>query len=721
MRSVARITTDHPRIVLAITTVLVLAGAVFGAAAVPKLSSSGYNDPSSDSAQVAELLDTQYQDEIPHLSIAIGIRGQKNAALGISTRSVARELLAEIADQPEVVSVVSYWNTGQPSLLSKDGSLGLALVYFEDGAMDQKNAIAKEITADIPQNKSGVEIYTGGTGVIYNSINGQITEDLKKAEALSIPLTLLMLLLVFGSAMAAAQPLLVGVSAIAISMFGIWALTFFTEISVFSLNLLTGLGLGLGIDYALLIINRFREELSNGVPTEEAVARTVHTAGRTVMFSGFTVAVTLAGLFILPQPFLKSFAWAGVLVCLLAVYGALVPLPAILRLIGPKIDKWKVRKHIPTPQSTGPWERLARLVMNRPWIVITLTVALLVSLASIATKAEFGQVDHRVLPADHPTVIVTQVWEEDFGGYLSTPIEILLPADYSDTEVADFAKEASLIPLVSRVASESALYQAGNVTQMPTGWQGVTMAADGTVRLRAFADVEPRSELGKTIIDQLRALDSSAKVGGSAAEYADSLEGISRQLPWALLWVGVFTLLLLFLFTGSVVLPVKAILLNLLSLGAAIGVLTWVFQYGNLNWLTGDFILTGHLDMSVLVMVVVVTFGLSMDYEVFLLSRIKEEHDAGADTVESVAVGLQRSGRIITAAAALLAVVFSAFITASVTPVKMIGLGIGFAIILDATIVRALLVPALMKVMGRANWWAPKPLRALYRKFGLHD
>ena len=721
MKPVAHLTTNHPKLVLTFTVLLVFLGAAIGSTVIPKLSSSGYNAPGSDSSAVAASLEDGYRDHSPHLSFALGIRGEKDAALGISTSSVASELTKDLEGEYGVDYVVSYWGTGLPSLASKDRSLGMIYVYLKDGALDEKNSIAKQITAKVPESISGVEIYAGGTGVVYNSINGQITDDLKKAEYFAIPLTLVMLLVIFGSVMSALQPLLVGVSAIGVSLFGVWIYSMFAEASVFSLNLLTGLGLGLGIDYALLIINRYREELANGLDPAEAVAVTVHTAGRTVMFSGFTVATTLTGMFFMKQPFLQSLGFAGLVVCLMAVFGALVPLPAILRLVGRGIDKGKVRRKIPTPTATGRWERIARAVMRRPWITITLVIALLGSLSAITLTAKFGQVDYRVLPADHRTVLVTEIWEKDFGGYEAVPIEVLVPKDYSHAEIGDLAADISRIGHVVSVATADAEYANGAASARPAGWQGVSMAADGTERLRAFADVEPRSEAGKTLIDQIRALDSSALVGGSAAEYTDSQYAIANNLPWTLLWVIGFTLVLLFLFTGSVVLPIKAVLLNLLSLGAAIGVSTWIFQDGNLQWLTGDFIVTGHLDLSTLVMIIIVTFGLSMDYEVFLLSRIKEEHDAGANTVDSVAVGLQRSGRIITAAAVLLATVFASFITGSVTVVKMIGLGIGFAILLDATVVRGLLVPALMKVMGRINWWAPRWLGRIYGRVGIHD
>lgn len=721
MRFLAKWIVSYPKWVLISSVMIFAVAGGLGGNVVNRMSGGGYDDSGSDSSVVLGLLESDFEVSDPHLSIVVGKPGTANAADSATVTSVADDVYEQIAGVEGVSEITSYWsNSMNAGLASEDKSLGVILVYLESDSLDEKNAISRDIIEFLPASEAGVDIYVGGVGSIYTAINSQITEDIKFAETISIPLTLLMLLFVFGSAVAASMPLIVGLIAIAGAMFGIYVVSMFTDVSVFALNLITGLGLGLGIDYALLMVNRFREELDRLEDVNEAVKTTIQTAGRTVLFSGLTVALTLSSMFLFPQQFLRSFAFAGVLVCLMAVVGALVPLPAALRLLGRRVDKLKIRRGDLVPKTEGFWSRTANFVMRRPVAMTLVTVAVLGSAASLALDSKFGQVDDRVLPASNPAAQAAQIFRDYFDSYEGSPVEILLPADVNPTE---YATELSELPQVSRVETATGIYQAGEFLPLGAeqGWPYTKFATADYERIRVIAEVEPRNAEGEALIWDIRALDESALVGGGAAIYADSQAGISDNLIPALAWVTIATLILLFLFTGSVLLPFKAVLLNLLSLSATVGVLSWMFQNGNLKFLTGDYTVTGHLDTSSLVLIVIVTFGLSMDYEVFLLSRIKEEHDNGADTQTAVAVGLQKSGRIITAAAALLAVVFAAFVTSSVTSIKMLGFGIAFAILLDATVVRGLLVPALMRIAGKYNWWAPAPLARIYNRFGLRD
>ncbi|MEY3278338.1 MAG: hypothetical protein RLZZ426_824 [Actinomycetota bacterium] len=691
------------------------------------MSGGGYGDTNSDSAQAAKILTDDFKIEEPHLTLALGQPDVKNSVDLPAVTSTVSDIVSELSQVDGVLRIDSYWSLNKsPNLRSEDGSLGLVFVYLDGKTLDQKNALSKTIIDATPLIQDGVYIYIGGSGAIYTAINSQITEDIKFAELISIPLTLVLLLIVFGTAIAAGMPLLVGVSAIGGALFGIWAVSFFTEVSVFALNLITGLGLGLGIDYALLIVNRYREELGRGQAVADAIRTTLNTAGKTVMVSGLTVALTLGSMIVFPQSFLKSFAYAGVAVCITAVVGALVPLPAALYLLGPRIDKFRVRRGNLTPNDQGLWATVARLVMRRPYVTTALTLTVLISLALPAFSAQFSQVDDRVLPASNEAAITSALFREKFDSNESAPIEIFIPSGVSESEILTYAEDVSNQESIIRVELPAGIITDGVLVPLgpETGWPGTTLEAKGMTRLRVISDVPTRSIAAQDMITNLRTLKSmpiQTKIGGISADFTDSQRGIGDRLPWALLWVAVTTLILLFLFTGSILLPIKAIMLNVLSLGATMGVLTWMFQSGNLQWLTGDYQVTGTLDTSTLVLIAIVTFGLSMDYEVFLLSRIKEEHDAGSETTESVALGLQRSGRIITAAAALLAVVFASFMTSSVTSIKMLGFGIAFAIILDATVVRGLLVPALMRIAGRYNWWAPKPLRSFHQRFGISD
>ena len=709
---------------LAMSVLFIVGTAVFGVQVVPAMSSGGYDDPNADSAIAYEYLMDTFKAEEPW---SIVIIDSPVSADDPAAAAAAQQVSAEIAKHPDVKRVTSYWTLGNPpQLKSKDGKAAFMFVYLEGDDLERWNRAAAEIEDDvIALGDLGVTIHFAGAGSVMNGINGEVTRDITKAETIAIPISIVLTILVFGSFIAALTPFVVSLFAIPGALFVLWLVHFFTDVSVFGLNILTGLGLGLGIDYALLVVNRFREQLDAGDSVEQAVIKTVETAGRTVLFSGLTVALTLSSLGLFPLYFLQTFAWAGVSVVLLAVIGAIIPLPALLALLGHRVDRGKVLAFLAKPATdNGFWNKTARAVMRMPWTIAIVTTAVLVLLFTPALDIKTGQPDERVLPATHKVAIAGDVIRERFEGRESSPVEIIIPggAALSD-EVQTYAKEVSLVEHVIRVVTADSIIVDGVVVAPNQQGAGFTVGND--TRLQAIADIDARSEDGEILTAALRAIDpptSETVIGGAAAQYTDSQAGILDNIPRALLWIAIATLILLFLFTGSVLLPIKAVVLNVLSLGATFGVLKLIFQDGYLNDLLGGFYVRGNLDTSQLVLIVVIVFGLSMDYELFLLSRIKELHDAGEDTEHAVALGLQRSGRIITAAAWILAVVFAAFITSGVSSMKLIGFGIAFAILLDATIVRALLVPALMRIAGRWNWWAPKPLAKLHAKLGLaHD
>jgi RND superfamily putative drug exporter len=683
--------------VLFVIGIMVAGG--FSSMVFNRLDSAGYSDPKSDSYKVYEYLTNELKLSDPSVVLVVD-----SGSIDVTDPTITQKGLAlekKIAQEEGVSKTLSFWSSGgEQTLKSSDGKAAYILVYGQDEAFSAKG---QELGAFFQKNYDGaydgLTLYAGGVAVVGNAITEKISEDLKIAELISIPLTFILLTLVFGALAASAMPLIVGVAAILGAFFVLYLFTLFTNVSIYALNLTTGMGLGLGIDYALLMVNRFREELHRGKSVEDSIVTTMGSAGKTVFYSGMTVLVTLLSLTFFPLPFLKSFGYAGVSVVALAVVGALVGLPPILALMGSNIDKGVVRRSAIVPKEDGGWARTARLVMKRPVGAVALSLLILGVMAAPITNIKFSQGDSRMLPADNKAAVATALQADRFLGQTGNPIEIIV-IDGSDKleEITAYAAKISQVD--------------GIVAVLPP----VTIGND--VRVVAYQEMLPRTPDSQALIHDVRKVVSpeGTLVGGVAADYTDSQDGIARTLPWALGWIILSVLVLIFIFTGSIILPIKAVLLNFLSLGATMGALTWVFIDGNLQWLIGSFTVTGTLDTSIVILIAVVVFGLSMDYELFLLSRIREEHLAGKSNVESVAVGLQRSARIITAAAMLLAVVFAAFITSGVTSIKTMGFGVALAVILDATIVRGLLVPALMRLFGERNWWAPKWMQ----RFTLH-
>jgi RND superfamily putative drug exporter len=684
-------------VVLFVVGILV-AGAV-GSMVFNRLDSAGYSDPNSDSYKVYEYLNDELKLSDPSVVIVVDSGSVDVTDSVITQKGLALE--KKISQEVGVSKTLSYWTSGgEATLKSSDGKAAFILVYGDNDPFSaQGQKLGQLFQKKYDGSYDGLTLYAGGAAVVGHAITEKISDDLKIAELISIPLTFILLTFVFGALAASAMPLIVGVAAILGAFFILYLFTLFTDVSIYALNLTTGMGLGLGIDYALLIVNRFREELHRGKSVEDSIVSTLGSAGKTVFYSGMTVLVTLFSLTFFPLPFLKSFGYAGVSVVALAVVGAILGLPPILALMGSKIDKGVIRRSAITPKEDGRWAQTARLVMKRPVGAVVLSLLILTVMAAPITNIKFSQGDSRMLPADNKAAVATALQADRFPGQTGNPIEIVI-RNGSDKleEITAYAAEVGKL--------------SGIVAVQPP----VTIGKD--VRVVAYQSMLPRTPESQGLIHDIRDIKSpdGTLVGGVAADYTDSQDGISRTLPWALGWVILSVLVLIFIFTGSIILPIKAVLLNFLSLAATMGALTWVFIDGHLQWLVGSFTVTGALDTSIVILIAVVVFGLSMDYELFLLSRIREEHLAGKSNVESVAVGLQRSARIITAAAMLLAVVFAAFITSGVTSIKSMGFGVALAVILDATIVRGLLVPALMRLFGERNWWAPKSMQ----RFTLH-
>jgi len=715
MNAVAKLVTRHSKWVLLSFVALLALASFWGFQSFGQLKAGGYDNPGSESGVVARLLQDRFKEATPD---AVALIDFKDSADAPTSVALAEKFTTELAAAAGVDRVTSYYTLGSPaSLRSTDGNEVYFFAYFDKSA--DYGATGEKLQKQFDGWFHGARVYMAGGSVVTSSINGSISGDIARAESIAVPLTMLLLVLAFGSVVSAGLPFVVAAVAAIGSLFAMYIASQAADTSIFGVNLITGLALGLGIDYALLIVNRYREERATR-SVSEAVQESVRTAGRTVFFSGLTVALVMLALGFFPQYFLRTFAVAGVGVVGFAILGAILALPAAMNLLGDRINKLKILRGDLTPKETGAWERISRTVMRRPLPVLFVVLLALGGLASLSQSTVYGLVDDRVLPKTAKVVVANDQIRTRFSGREGTPIEVIL-GHPSQNQLISYTSELSQLKGIVRVQSPLGITQNGTLdTGYAPAFTGYT--TDGLTRVQAITNVDSRSLDSYDLVLKVRDLKTDlnyVRVGGVGASYTDSLLGISDNLPLALIWLAGTTLILLFFFTGSVILPIKAVLLNLLSLGATMGFLTWVFQDGNLKWLVGDFQTTGTLDSSTMVLVAIIAFGLSMDYELFLLSRIKEQHDKGQSTIDSVSYGLQHSGRIITTAALVLAVSFFAFITSDVSIMKLLGLGVAFAILLDATVVRAFLVPALMRLFGEFNWWAPAWLKRIQRRSGL--
>ncbi|HLY82473.1 MAG TPA: MMPL family transporter, partial [Acidimicrobiales bacterium] len=649
-------------------------------------------------------------------------------------------LTQRLAQEPGVVQAGSYWSLGQaPPLKSKDSHQALVLARIT-GTDDQVAKRIKTLAPGYQLDNATVAVKVGGRAQVFHQVGTQVQKDLEKAELYSFIPTVILLMLIFGSAMASLLPLAIGGLAVVGTFLALRVVASLTHVSIFSLNLTTALGLGLAIDYSLFIVSRYREEMHGGLEPHAAVIRTMQTAGRTVIFSAATVAISLAALLVFPPYFLKSFAYAGIAVVLMAAAGAVVVLPAILAALGHRVDLGTLWHHTPPAPGRSFWHRVATTVMRRPVMIGGAVVLLLLVLGTPFLRITFGLPDDRVLPASAQSRQVQDALRSGFAGNEGGAIEIVLPTATSADQpaISAYAAAVSQLPGVGRVDDATGSYAAGRQVAPPNAASARFTAPGGApgVWLSAIPTVEPESLQGESLVKAIRHLTPPATqvatgpsaraasfpilVGGQSAQLVDSKASLFAKLPLAGGIIALVTFTVLFLMTGSLLVPVKAVVLNLLSLTATFGAMVWVFQEGHLASLL-HFTPTGTIDTTTPILMFCIAFGLSMDYEVFLLSRIKEEHDRSGDNVASVALGLERTGRIVSAAALLLAVIFTAFATSQVTFIKLFGVGLTMAVLVDATLVRGVLVPAFMRLAGDANWWAPAPLRRLYQRIGLSE
>lgn len=696
--SLARLVVRRPgRIVLA-ALLLAAVAAPLGGRVSDSLKPFGFDDPASESVLAEKELERAAGVD-PNVGVVALVRTGEDVRASVPARRTVERVAAELARDPALARAATFYETGNPALVSRDGRATYVAGFFKPLSDDEQTDAARRLRARL-DSEPGVVL--GGGGIAFEEVDDIVARDLTRAELIAFPLLLVLAFSVFRGLVAALLPPLVGGLTIVLVFLALRVASEAVDLSIFALNLVTGMGLGLAIDWSLLMVSRYREELARA-PSADAVRTTIVTAGRTVLFSALTVAAAMAALTVFPQRFLYSMGLGGVLASLIGGAVALLVLPAALALLGPRVNalaprRWQRRAEAARPASSGAWYRLSAFVMRHPGRIAAASALLLVALGSPFLRIEFTAADARVLPESSRARQVDRALRSEFPPNRTDPIYVAVD---SSAAPESLARRLRALPGTAVVAPPLHLG--------PHTW-----------RLDVIPRADPLSAESRRLVGEVRALAGrlGGRAGGETASFVDQRASLGAHLPLAFGIVAAGTLLVLFLMTGSVVLPLKALAMNVLTLSAAFGVLVLVFQDGRLEGPLG-YTSPGALDFTQPILLFAVVFALSTDYGVFLLSRIKETWDEGASNAESVALGLERTGRIVTAAALLFCVAIGVFSTSRIVFIKELGVGIAVAVIVDATIVRALLVPSLMKLLGAWNWWAPGPLRRLHERLGL--
>ncbi len=693
----------HGRRVVLVSVIGAAIAGTFGFGVAKHMSPYSADDPATQSVQAASRFEAAAGRQIDPGIVAIVSAGD------LRTRAAERrveQVAGQLRVQPDVARVVSFYETHDPAMVSRDRRSTYVVAYFKPRSDTQLQDAAQRIEDQFTGKR---DVRLGGQQIASAQANAQVGHDLAHAELLAFPFIFLLSLLFFRSLVASLLPPLLGAVAIVVTFFALRIVSSFTDLSVFALNFVTGLGLGLSIDYSLFMVSRYREEAAVSGFCAETLRRTLQTAGRTILFSSVTVAVALAALAIFPQRFLYSMGIAGAIVALVAATLALVVLPALLAVLGPRVNALSPRRlqraadRDARPAQSGAWYRLSRLVMRRPAWIAVVSATFLIALGIPLTGIKFITVNASVLPPSASARQVDDTLTREFPPNRTSPVEVVVGAPAHSAQIKALTAQINRLPDVSAVAPAQ-----------PAGVNNSLLAVASLQR--------PLSGATKQLVRDIRAIRAPVYLGvaGQTAAYLDLEHSLGAHLPAVLAVIVAATLIILFLFTGSVVLPIKAVLMNFLSLSAVLGILVLIFQDGNLQGLL-SFTSQGALDATQPIFLAAVAFGLATDYGVFLLSRIKEARDRGASDSEAVAIGLERTGRIVSAAAVLFAVAIGAFATSKLVFIKELGVGTALAVLIDASIIRALLVPSLMELLGSWNWWAPKPLRRLYDRIGLRE
>jgi uncharacterized membrane protein YdfJ with MMPL/SSD domain len=694
----------HRRWVVLIAIVLLsVGGGIWGLGVFDKLSQGGYDAPGSEAARANQVAQDAFGRQGGDVLVIYTAPQGGTVDSPAFAAKVAKQLDGLPGDA--VKQVASYWNTQLPAFATADKTKALAAITLQasdsNAQIKQFERISDQLQVD------GVDSQVGGLTPTQKEINDITGSDLTKAEAVSLPIVLILLVIIFGGLVAASLPVLVGGMAIMGSLGVLHAISLGAEVNSFAVNVASLLGLGMAIDYGLFMVGRFREELAAGRSVEDAVRRTVTSAGRTVAFSSTILVIALAGLLLFPQGFLKSLSYGGMSAVAIAAIVSLTLLPALLGILGHRVDKLAMpwRKRSAKGEEGLGWAKLGKRVMKRPVLFAVPIIGVLLALGAPFLGVKFGEVTEKVLPAGNSARVAAETINSDFSALSNNGFKIVVSGNPDPAAVQKFAADVSNVPGV----------QNAQITSEPKN--GVWLLAAG------LDGGDAHSDQAKQALKNVRGLTapngSEVLVGGPTAMVSDSLDAIAAKLPWmAALLIGA-TFILMFLAFGSLVLPLKAIVMSALSLSATFGVLVWIFQDGHGASLLG--VTPSPLESGIVVLMAAIVFGLSTDYEIFLLSRMVEARSKGATSQDAVTTGLAKTGRVITAAALLLIVVIGAFAFSQITMMRFVGVGMILALALDATVVRMLLVPAVLRLLGDAAWWAPGPLRRIQEKLAIHE
>lgn len=707
LRRLAENSVRRPKLVLVAVLILLGISVVLGGSVSDKLGTGGNTDPNSESSKADEFLDQHFASTANLVLQLLPRQGNIDSPEVAAVRDQVRQL---IATEPSAKVTRSFGDQGAADLGSKDGRSGLMLVHV-GGTGDEAAETAKRLIAKLPTDPN-VTVRAGGSLGVQQEIRDKVKHDLKTSESIAVPVSLAVLVIVFGGLIAALLPVVVGVVSIVSTLSVLLLMTALTDVSVHALTVTTAFGLGLSIDFGLLMVSRFREESANGKEHHQAIIATVGTAGRTILFSAATVTLAMTSLLVFPTYFLRSVGLAATATVLLSAFSAIIVLPALLALLGKRVDSLAViRRKVPPSADSLFWRHFAEVVTRRPFLYALPVVAMLLGLGIPFLDVAFATPDERALPTGSSARLVAESLQQDFTLDPSQAVTLVTRNDAGVLQ--NLAPDISRMNGVALVTGPIGRYEHGQVV-------GPAPAVSGSGYAIVYLTVQADSDTAQHLVRDIRSkvTNHQVEVGGPTATLIDSQAAIGAKLPLAITLIAVATFILLFLFTGSVVVPVKALSLNLLVLSAVLGIMVWVFQQGHLASLLG--ITPAPLNLSMVVLLCAIAFSLSVDYEIFLLSRIKEARDSGLSNTASTVIGLGRVGRIVTSAALLLTITLVSFAN-GLSFMKMFGIGTALAVVIDATIIRGVVVPAFLRLAGDLNWWAPKPLRWLHSRIGISE